>query len=300
MLSSTRPRRFGKTATLPRLLACQLLLIGIPAQAIADPIPLKVEFLPSVITAATITSPDQKFLVSVYIGSSQLTKAILLDNDIRTDLDFAGEDKVTRLCFFKNSRPNSVDAELWAKQFDFKAGEKMRAATLSGNVECQIDEWVTQIGEKVLPLGLITAIFQKEIPCAGTPLIDSAGRIVGLILQPASANSAYIIPAQAVHRVQQDVISHHKLVRGWIGIALSTGSQIPRITRILPDSPAEKAGIMVNDILLSAGRYQTKRYPDAVNALFYTIPGQPTAFEILRQNKRLSIRITPTTKGSGD
>jgi len=74
---------------------------------------------------------------------------------------------------------------------------------------------------------------------------------------------------------------------------------VPRITRVLPGSPAEKAGILEDDVLLRAGAYQTERYPDAVNALFYTMPGKPTSLEILRHNERLPISVTPIVKTPG-
>ncbi len=107
---------------------------------------------------------------------------------------------------------------------------------------------------------------------------------------------AYAIPAQAVRRVQQDMVKHRKLVKGWLGIALSPGSQIPRITSVLPNSPAAGAGILANDILVKAGAYPIARYPDAVNALFYSVPGQTTFLQVLRDNRRLNYKMTPIAK----
>lgn len=267
--------------------------------AVAEPEPLKLEILPLVSAASAITSPDQKYLVSVHVGASQLTKAIWIDEGNRTELDFVGEDKVTRLCFFKNPRPDMFQAKMWAEDFDRDSSDGLRAITFSGPVDCRFEKWIMQVGEKVLPLGLVSLAFQKEIPCAGTPVVDSKGKIVALVLQAASGNTAYAIPVQAIHRVQKDVIEHQKLVRGWLGITMSTGSQVPRITRVLPGSPAEKAGILEDDVLLRAGAYQTERYPDAVNALFYTMPGKPTSLEILRHNERLPISVTPIVKTPG-
>ena len=96
--------------------------------------------------------------------------------------------------------------------------------------------------------------------------------------------------------MQHDIDGHRKLVRGWLGISLSTESSIPRITRIWPDSPAAKANLRENDILVKAGAYTTDRYPDAVNALFYTIPGEPTRIEIMRGDKRIASTVTPTVQ----
>ena len=126
--------------------------------------------------------------------------------------------------------------------------------------------------------------------------MDSKGKIVGLILQSTSPTTAYAIPAQAVRRVQRDMVEHRRLVKGWLGIALSPGSQIPRITAVLPNSPAYTAGIRKNDILVKAGAFPIARYPDAVNALFYSVPGKTTSLHILRENRRIECDVMPIAK----
>jgi S1-C subfamily serine protease len=119
---------------------------------------------------------------------------------------------------------------------------------------------------------------------------------VGLIFQPSGPNAAYAIPAQAVHRVLRDVSRQGKLVRASLGFTLSTDSSVPRITRILPDSPAEKAGLRADDILIKVGHYPTEGYPDAVNALFYTVPGETTSFVLSRNNERIEKKVTPAVR----
>jgi hypothetical protein len=264
----------------------------------AEPAPIRVEFLPMANTAVAVSAPDSRHLVSVYTEAAGLTKAHRIQGSVKTVLTFSGQDKVTRLCFFKNPKPG-VGAD-WKESFGDGTPQALRAIEESSEAKCTFQGWVTQVGDKVLPLGLLNVAFQGNIPPAGTPLVDSKGSIVGLILQPSSQRSAYAIPAQAVRRVQRDIDNNQKLVRGWLGISLSTESSIPRITRIWPDSPAAKANLKENDILVKAGPYPTDRYPDAVNALFYTIPGKPTRIEIVRGDKRISSTITPTVQKPGN
>lgn len=203
---------------------------------------------------------------------------------------------VTRLCFFQNPKPAAKQSANWAAFFDGRGAKGLRAITDTGTSPCRFEKWVYQVGDKILPLGLLSVSFQGKFPPAGTPLVDADGEIVGLILQPASGNTGYAIPCQAVHRVLHDIVAHRKLVRGWMGIALSTSSQVPRITGVIPGSPAATAGLRENDILTRAGSYTTERYPDAVNALFYSVPGKPTSLEVLRDNKRIECKITPIAK----
>ena len=67
-----------------------------------------------------------------------------------------------------------------------------------------------------------------------------------------------------------------------------------RSCRVLPDSPAEAAGIKPNDVLLSIGPRQIKDYADAANAFFYLIPGEPVKVRVLRGVDPLEFTLTPT------
>lgn len=262
----------------------------------ALPDAFRVEFSPPARFACAVASPDPSFLVSIRTDPARLEKARRIDAGQNTELVFAGQDNVTRLCFFES--PEKVDASdrLWVKDFSGRQPENLRAITDTKSIPCRFEKWVTRVGDKVLPLGLLSISFRENLPPAGTPLVNEEGRIVGLIFQPSGANAAYAIPAQAVHRVLQDTTGQGRLVRASIGFTLSTDSSVPRITRVLSDSPAALAGLRPDDILLKVGEYSTAEYPDAVNALFYTVPGKATTFVLSRKNERIERRITPAAR----
>ncbi len=257
---------------------------------------IRVEFTPPGNAACAVVSPDPAFLVSIRTDPAPLAKATSIRSGKVTDLVFSGQDQVTRLCFFGNPETGAKAAGLWAARFGDGAPENLRAITDTKEIPCRFEKWVTRVGDKVLPLGLLSVSFRENLPPAGTPLVDSEGKIVGLVFQPSGPNAAYAIPAQAVHRVLRDVSREGKLVRASLGFTLSTDSSVPRITRILPDSPAEKAGLRADDILLKVGHYPTEGYPDAVNALFYTVPGEAVSFVLSRENERIERKVTPAVR----
>lgn len=299
MAPTSRPLRPAKKRFYPSLRFAFIGFLSSANLSIAEPETFGIEFIPPATVGTAVTAPDSHYIVSAHTGSAELSGAQWIRGEIVGKLELSGHDKVTRLCFFKNPTAPK-HPESWATTFGGGDPQALRAVTSSGTLDCRFEKWVTQLGEKVLPLGLLQVSFPKNIPAAGTPLIDSKGDIIGLILQPSSEFTAYAIPAQAVHRVQHDIADHHTLVRGWMGLSLSTESSIPRITRIWPDSPASKANLRENDILLKAGAYSTPNYPDAVNALFYLIPGEATRVEVMRGDKRLASTVTPTAQKPGN
>jgi S1-C subfamily serine protease len=165
----------------------------------------------------------------------------------------------------------------------------------AGLVKCRTTGWVKQVGGKILPLALLRVNFSNSVPPPGTPLLDDAGRVVAIVFQSSGGgNVGYALPAEAVHRVLRDISSGGQLSRGWLGLALRAESQVPRISRVLPDSPAAAAGIQPNDVLLSIGSRQITDYADAANAFFYLVPGQPVRVKLLRNVEQLEFSLTPT------
>ena len=90
---------------------------------------------------------------------------------------------------------------------------------------------------------------------SGGPLLDSAGRLIGVntaIVSPskASAGIGFAVPVDTVNRVVPDLIRHGRVIRPGLGIE-PLSDRITRILglegvlirRVLKDSPAAKAGL---------------------------------------------------------
>ena len=80
---------------------------------------------------------------------------------------------------------------------------------------------------------------------------------------------------------------------GWIGLGLRAESQTPQVSRVLPDSPAARAGIRANDHLMKIGSRVVNDYADASNAFFYLVPGQPVTVKLSRGQEQLEFTLTP-------
>jgi S1-C subfamily serine protease len=131
-------------------------------------------------------------------------------------------------------------------------------------------------------------------------LLDDSGRITSIVFQPSDqAKTGYAIPAEAVHRVQRDILKDGQLVRGWLGLALLPENADPKIVRVIPDSPASKAGIRAGDVLISIGSRRISDYADAANAFFYLIPGQAVGIRMKRGATPLTYSLTPSRPQSG-
>ncbi len=145
---------------------------------------------------------------------------------------------------------------------------------------------------------------------SGGPLFNLRGEVVGINSQIFSRSGGYMglsfaIPIDVAMQSVEQLRKHGHVSRGWLGVVVqevdralaeSFGMNRPEgalVTRVMPGSPAEKAGIAVGDIILE---FDGKPVPDsaALPALVgRTPPGKPVALSLLREGKRKGLTITP-------
>ncbi len=100
---------------------------------------------------------------------------------------------------------------------------------------------------------------------SGGPLVNALGEVIGVnssIYSPSggSVGLGFAIPINRARRVTEDLLAHGQIRRPWIGLKLgitrpgTAGAPAKGavITSIVPGSPAAKAGIQANDILVQS------------------------------------------------
>ncbi|WP_316861749.1 DegQ family serine endoprotease [uncultured Cohaesibacter sp.] len=143
---------------------------------------------------------------------------------------------------------------------------------------------------------------------SGGALVDMQGRLVGInssiyTRSGGSNGIGFAIPANMVKLVSDAAISGNKVQRAWFGgglqmvtsdIASGLGLERPQgvlVTEIYQNSPAEKAGLKVGDLILSVNGKEVST-PDGFGYRFATQPlGGDIPLEILRQGKARDLSI---------
>lgn len=244
--------------------------------------------------SAVVPMEDGTTMVAVVaVGADPSSPRVQLGNR-SVAAKVIGHDPVSRLEFFKVAGSDRSKSLEWNLSVGKNANAALQTLEAGGSFTCRTTGWVKQVGPKVLPFALLRVNFSRAVPPPGTPLVDPDGRVVAVVFQGSgNGNTGYSIPAEAVHRVRKDIGQGGKLIRGWLGLALRAESQLPQISRVVPDSPASLAGVRVNDVILSIGSRDITDYADAANAFFYLIPGQPVRVRLLRNAEPLEFTMTP-------
>jgi S1-C subfamily serine protease len=100
---------------------------------------------------------------------------------------------------------------------------------------------------------------------SGGPAVDDQGRVLGINTSALSRFAAVVIPASTVDRVTAELEKRGRIARGYLGVGMQP-VRLPRKIRealklasetgvmlmgIEPDSPAEKAGANLGDVLVA-------------------------------------------------
>jgi serine protease Do len=144
---------------------------------------------------------------------------------------------------------------------------------------------------------------------SGGALIDMKGQLIGIntaILAPdrGSIGIGFAIPSNMAKSVMLQLLEYGNVKRGVLGVgaqditpelASAFNMTLPKgaaVTQILPNSPAQQAGMMVGDIITSVNGNEVKTASDVVNTIGFLRVDSKTIINVLRNNKPISISVT--------
>jgi serine protease Do len=143
---------------------------------------------------------------------------------------------------------------------------------------------------------------------SGGALLDSTGRLIGIntaIIRDAQG-IGFAIPIDYARAVMEQLIAQGRVVRPALGVEIR-GEIDPNTARayrlpvdhgvvVVPQqgSPAERAGMRAQDIIVSIDGEQIKTVGDMRRELFKKKPGNTVKVEVVREGKRLTLTVTLT------
>jgi S1-C subfamily serine protease len=152
---------------------------------------------------------------------------------------------------------------------------------------------------------------------SGGPLLDSAGRVIGVntaIISPSgtSAGIGFAIPIDIVNRVVPEIISKGYVPTPGIGIVTANEAVATRagiegvvIVRVLPGSSADRAGLhgmdpstrQLGDIIVGAEGKPVRRLPDLTDELERVGVGKRVSLQVKNGNQERTVEVDVTDIG---
>jgi S1-C subfamily serine protease len=184
-----------------------------------------------------------------------------------------------------------------------RAGEKGASASLCV-VGALGEAWRTWRG------GEIDKFIRLDIALypgfSGGPLVNSSGQIVGLNSSGLTRSLAVTIPAATVNRVVNQLLTKGSITRGYLGVALVpvrvpdaltsklglTGHSGLIVINVEADGPADKAGLLLGDVVIAFDDVAVTEMEDVQSALGSESVGRVVKTKLIRGGQLVEVDIT--------
>ncbi len=207
---------------------------------------------------------------------------------------------------------------------DLKVGQKVLAVGNPFGLDWTLTTGIVSALNRELPSeegATIRELIQTDAAInpgnSGGPLLDSAGRLIGVTTAIFSPSGAYAgvgfaVPADTVNRVVPRLIATGRYVRPTLGVRYDAqinqalveqvGTAGVFVLAVDPGSPAANAGlrparigrnesIVIGDVIVSLDDRPIAKVDDLLDALDHRAPGDPARVTVQRGRERLQLEL---------
>ena len=208
-------------------------------------------------------------------------------------------------------------------------GKDLPTVKLGDSSRLKVGEWVLAIGspfgfDHSVTAGIVSAMgrslpnenyipfIQTDVAInpgnSGGPLFNLDGEVVGVNSQIYSRTGGFMglsfaVPVNVVTSVYKQLKEQGHVSRGWLGVLIqdvtkelaeSFGMNKPHgalVAKILPDSPAAKAGIEVGDVIIDYDGNEISFSSDLPPMVGSTTIGSSVPVKVIRHGKTKTLRV---------
>ena len=201
-------------------------------------------------------------------------------------------------------------------------------AELGDSSKIKVGDWAIAVGnpfglENTVTLGIISnlkrnvsqlGIYDKKLELiqtdaainpgnSGGPLLNSNGEVIGintLIRSGPGAGLSFAIPINKAKEIAAQLISNGKVIHPMIGITLvdeinfETNNNTVKVSYVVPNSPADRSGIQVNDIIIKVGNKNIEASSDVISEISKNGINKQINIDLKRRKKIIRLKVKPT------
>ncbi|MFT5442958.1 MAG: serine protease Do [Myxococcota bacterium] len=246
-------------------------------------------------TNAHVVDGADEINVSFLDGKSLPAKVIGLD--IKTDLALIKVESDVPLPAIPLGDSDAV-----------RPGEWVVAIGNAMNLEHTVTAGIVSAKHRYLARGNYDDFIQTDAAInpgnSGGPLINLAGEVIGIntAINPEANTIGFAVPIKIAKQILPQLKSHGRVSRGWLGVEIheltaelkeETGAtEGALIQRVLPETPAMKAGLLHGDIIITFNGDRVPSHRQLPNIVANTPIDEPVPVEVIRDGKQISIDVT--------
>ncbi len=269
--------------------------------------------------SGVIVSPDGYILTNRHVIEGVNKIVVALWNDLRFDAKVVGTDEVTDIAVLKiePGETKLVPASLGDSDKVRVGDWAIALGNPFGLRQTMTVGIISAIGRRPMETGAgigYTEFIQTDAAInpgnSGGPLCNIRGEVIGIntaISSPTGGNVGigFAIPVNTAKFVMEQLTKQGKVVRGWLGVELDEVSNLPDpialglkeprgavVVRVLPNSPAEKAGLQSQDVIIEFNGIPVRSIAHLQSLVGRTPPGTAVQLKVVRGGKEIVVNVT--------
>ncbi len=263
-----------------------------------------------------IVSKDGYILTNVHVVDKAQSVRVTLSDNREFDARIVGIDPLTEVAVIKIEAENLPVARLGDSDKS-RVGEwvlaignpmELRSTVTAGIISAK-DRRIDILRDSFSVENFIQTDAAINPGNSGGALVNLRGEVIGINTAIATetgynAGFGFAIPINLARKIMSDLIRKGRVERGFLGVAMldmdekkarALGMRRPRgvfIDRIMPGSPADKAGLLVRDVILSIDGQEVNHSNQVQAIVARKNPGERVRLKLLRAGQTRELTVT--------
>ena len=255
---------------------------------------------------------DDGYILTNYHVVDGADQVIVRTNDRREYVaKVVGKDKRSDIALLKIDAKNLKAVKIGDSK-DLKVGEWVLAIGSPFGFDHSVTAGIVSAKGRSLPSENYVPFIQTDVAInpgnSGGPLFNLDGEVVGINSQIYSRSGGFMglsfaIPIDVAMNVAAQLKAKGRVSRGWLGVLIqdmnanlaeSFGMDRPRgalIARVLPNSPSEKAGLQVGDVILEYNGIPIHTSSELPPLVGRSNVDEPATLKILRKGEERTVTV---------
>lgn len=205
--------------------------------------------------------------------------------------------------------------------------KELATLTLGDSDAIRPGDWVVAIGnpfglEHTVTAGIVSAVHRRDViggnyedfiqtdaainpGNSGGPLMNLSGEVIGIntAINPRANTIGFTVPINMAKTILPQLRGQGRVTRGWLGVViqgitpeLAESFDLENefgalVSKVLPDSPAQRAGIERGDVIVEFNNKQIKEWKELPRLVGETPVEKPVDVVVIRNSDRKTMQV---------
>lgn len=268
-----------------------------------------------------IISKDGLIVTNNHVVKDAQSVTVKLSDGTQLDAKVLGTDPLTDIALLKVEADKPLPTVEFGSSAEMRPGDEVIAMGSPFGLGGTVTAGIVSAKNRDIHSGPYDAYIQTDAAInrgnSGGPLFNTEGKVIGVntaIFSPdgGSVGIGFAIPSDIVKKVVADLQDDGKIDRGWLGVQIRPMSEEVAqvlgydkgrgavIDEVMPDSPAQKAGLKPGDIVLKFDDTEIAELRDLTRAVGAADPGSRHEIEILRKGEKMTLDVRLDNRSGHD